>query len=66
MLFQVLDNVLKVLIDLTNSQQDQIMWPKGKATANLPASAAYKSAFDSLDKIKKTLADIKSKKSFTS
>ena len=65
-LFKVLDNVLKVLVDLTNSQQNQVMWPKGKATANLPASAAYKSAFDSLDKIKNSLADIKSKKSFTS
>lgn len=64
-LVTLLDQMFEVLVGLFDSQQNQLDWPNGEATINSPASNAYTSAFKSLDKIRKTLNDIKSKKSFT-
>lgn len=64
-LVTLLDQMFEVLVGLFDSQQNQLDWPNGEATINTPASNAYTSAFKSLEKIRKTLNDIKSTKSFT-
>ena len=64
-LVTLLDQMFEVLVGLFDSQQNQLDWPNGEAAINTPASNAYTSAFKSLEKIRKTLNDVKSKKSFT-